>query len=150
MAGSRRGNAAAGSEEPRGGSEVREAGEGAPPLGRAPEPVVFAAPGPQERVYAVAFGRVWRAALAAVSAMSRWSAVANDPVRGEIQVEVGSMLRKKTRPARITLALDEMGLTRVDAAFLNERGGRAEGVEPGQIARFHRRLETLLRRDSRA
>ena len=150
MARSRRESASAGSEEPRGEGVAPEAAEGVPPAERGAEGVAFAEPGPHERVYAVVFGRVWLAALAAVSAMSRWSAVATDPVRGEIRVEVGSMLRKTTRPARVTVVLDDMGLTRVDAAFLHEGGARAEGVETGQIARFHRRLETLLRRDSRA
>jgi hypothetical protein len=93
---------------------------------------------------------VWRAALAAVSAMGRWSATATDPVRGEIQVEARGLLSKTPRPVRISIGLDDLGLTRVHAAFLTGSGERAEGLEPRQIDRFHRQLETLLRRDSRA
>jgi hypothetical protein len=114
-----------------------------------PSPSV-AEPGPNERVYAVVFGRVWLAALGAVSGTRRWTVTATDPVRGEILVEARGLLSKRTRPARITIALDPLGLTRVDATFLRESGGRAEEVEPRQIARFFRRLESLLRRDSRA
>jgi len=106
--------------------------------------------GPTERVYAVAFGRVWLAALAAVAAMGRWTVTATDPVRGEILVEVRAMFGKTTRPARVRIALDQLGLTRVDATFLTASGAPADGVELGQIARFHRHLETWLRRDSAA
>jgi hypothetical protein len=35
----------------------------------------------------------------------------------------------------------------VDATFLTEAGNPAGEVEPRQIARFHRHLETRLRRD---
>jgi hypothetical protein len=110
----------------------------------------FAEPGPNERIYAAAFGRVWLAALGAVSAMGRWTATATNPARGEILVEARGVLSKRTRPARITIALDHFGLTRVDATFLHESGARAEEIAPRQIARFYRRLEGLLRRDSRA
>ena len=110
----------------------------------------FAEPGPNQRVYAVAFGRVWLAALGAVSAMRRWTVTATDPVGGEILVETRALVGKRTRPVRITVALDHLGLTRVDATFPRESGGPAVEVEPRQIARFFRRLESLLRRDSRA
>ena len=113
-------------------------------------PPAFAQPGPNERVYAVDFGRVWRAALGAVSATGRWTATTTNPVRGEILVEARGVLSKRTRPARITIALDDFGLTRVDTTVLHASGGRAEEVAPRQIARFYRRLEGLLKRDSRA
>ena len=109
-----------------------------------------AQPRPNERVYAVAFGRVWLAALGAVSAMGRWTATATNPASGEIQVEARGVLGKRTRPARITIALDDFGLTRVDATFLHETGRPADDVAPRQIARFYRRLEGLLKRDSLA
>ena len=109
----------------------------------------FTEPGPSERVYAVAFGRVWLAALAA-AAMGRWTVTASDPVRGEILAEVRGLIRRTTRPARVRIVLDRMGLTRVDATFLTESGDPAENAEPRQIASFHRQLETRLRRDSGA
>ena len=111
---------------------------------------VYAAPGPSERVYAVAFGRVWQAALAAARLMGRWTVMDTDPVRGVISVEVGGLLRKRTRPARVRLLLDDFGLTRVEATFLGESGEPAHGVERRQVARFHRQLEGLLRRDAGA
>jgi hypothetical protein len=113
-----------------------------------PEPVRNPEPSPTERVYAVAFGRVWVAALGAVAAMRHWTVTAADPHSGVIAVDVRGVLRRTTRPARIRLALDALGLTRVDASFLSESGGHLETAEPRQIARFHRHLEALLRRDS--
>jgi hypothetical protein len=121
-----------------------------PPEEPADEPPQYTPPGPTERVYAVVFGRVWLAALGAVAAMGRWTVTASDPVRGEILVEARGVMSKNTRPARVRIVLDGLGLTRVDATFLTESGAPAEGVEPRQIARFHRKLETLLRRDSLA
>src|SRR5215218_732393 len=119
-----------------------------PPAETAEAPVRNPEPSSTERVYAVAFGRVWLAALGAVAAMRHWTLTAADPHSGVITVDVRGLLRKTPRPARIRLALDALGLTRVDATFLSESGGRLETAEPRQIARFHRRLEALLRRDS--
>ena len=120
------------------------------PTGGAAVGTPYAEPGPTERVYAVAFGRVWRAALAATGAMSRWTVTSSNSVRGEISIAARGLLSKNTRSARVVIALDRVGLTRVDAVFLGPAGEPAEGVEARQIERFHRQVETLLRRDFRA
>lgn len=106
--------------------------------------------GPAEgRVYSAVFGRVWVAALAAVQAMSRWTAQGSDPVRGEILVEVRALLGKGTRRARVRVALDELGLTRVEAAFVNESGRRTDDGGRRQFNGFYRKLEAALRRGGR-
>jgi hypothetical protein len=101
------------------------------------------------RVYGAVFGRVWIAALAAVRGMGRWTASSTDPVRGEILVDVRALLGSGTRRARVRIALDEVGLTRVDAAFFTDAGERAEEVGQRQVAGFYRNLEAVLRRDGR-
>ena len=141
MARSRRKSGTPGSGEPR--TE--------PDAPRAPAQEVAVEPRPHERVYAVVFGRVWLAALGAASATRRWSVASTDPVRGEILVEARALFGRKTRPVRVTVLLDEVGLTRVHASYLKDAAAApGEGPEPRQLARFHRRLEALLRRDSRA
>jgi hypothetical protein len=104
-------------------------------------------PAAEGRAYGAVFGRVWVAALAAVRAMSRWTAQSTDPVRGEILVEVRALFGSGTRRARVRIALDDLGLTRVDAAFVNEAGDRADDVGQRQVNGFYRRLEAALRRD---
>ncbi|MBW3629057.1 MAG: hypothetical protein KY464_07135 [Gemmatimonadetes bacterium] len=115
--------------------------------GRAEQRRRSAEPSRTERVYAVAFGRVWLAALAAAAAMSRWTVTSTNSVRGEISIETRGLLSKTTQAARVLIALDDVGLTRVDAVFLGPSGEPAEGAEARQIDRFHQHLEALLRRD---
>jgi hypothetical protein len=149
MARSQRRDGAGGAREPEANDQPApglpeprpETGAGTPHLAES---------GPTERVYAVAFDRVWLAALEAVAAMGRWTVTGSDPVRGEILVETRGLIRKTTRPARVRLALDPLGLTRVDATFLADSGDPAAELQPRQIARFHRLLETRLRGDSAA
>ena len=101
----------------------------APPLPRPPTGA--------GRAYTVAFGRVWRAAQGVIEQNQQWTVVSSDPVRGEILVQIRGLIRRTPRSARIALWLDEVGLTRVEAAVLDS-GGTAP------IARFYRRLERAL------
>lgn len=145
----RRQKAAQNAEEPE-AAAVSSTAELAGPAGDGGQRRPYAEPSRTERVYAVAFGRVWVAAIAAAAAMGRWTVTSSDPVRGEITVEARSLLSKTTRAARVLIALDDLGLTRVDAAFLAPSGEPDEGAEARQIRRFHQHLEALLRRDLRA
>lgn len=117
----------------------------ASPTQPAPQPVPSDREAPTGPAYGVSFGRVWRAALDVVRETERWRLVNSDPVRGEIAAEIRPLLRGAPRAARIVVALDDLGLTRVAASLPEER--RVEGAAPPrQIAGFYRRLERILAR----
>lgn len=94
------------------------------------------------RTYTEVFGRVWTAAVAAAGATRRWSVVERDPTRGTLEAEVRGVVSRIPRRVRITISLDELGLTRVDAGFVISGGGASPS--PRAILRFLHRLDREL------
>ena len=97
------------------------------------------------RPYAVIFGRVWIAAHSAARGMPRWVEERSDPARGEILGTTRGLFRRTPQRVRIRIFLDDLGLTRVDAAPLEESGAPDRGKAPREIRGFYRQLEALLR-----
>lgn len=94
------------------------------------------------RTYTEVFGRVWTAAVAAAGGTRRWSVVERDPTRGTLEAEVRGVVSRTPRRVRVTISLDELGLTRVDAGFVQSGGGASPS--PRTILRFLRRLDREL------
>lgn len=96
------------------------------------------------RAYWTVFGRMWVHALAAARAMPRWTVQHTDPANGEIEVEVRPLLRGSSRRLAISIGLDDLGLTRVNASFLTASGDPLPSRGERQIERFFRHVERLV------
>jgi len=99
--------------------------------------------GVEQRLYAVPFSRVWQAALALLGSGHGWAVTEADSRHGSLLAERRSMLRRRPRRFYLSISLDPLGLTRVDAAFVD-----ADGTPTGRAGA--RRAEQILRRLDRA
>ena len=102
----------------------------------------------QTRVYGAVFGRVWIAAMAAVRAIPRWTVQKSDPMRGHISIEARAGWLRPARTGEITISLDDLGLTRVGAAFAGPAGEADPALNRRQIERFFKLLERALSADA--
>ena len=100
------------------------------------------------RVYGAVFGRVWIAAMAAVRSIPRWTVLKSDTAQGNISIESRPGWFGPARTGEITISLDDLGLTRVAAAFEGSTGGADPAVNRRQIRRFFKLLERALSTDA--
>jgi len=100
--------------------------------------------GPTRRVYGEVFGAVWLAALAVCGRFPRWSVTEKDPARGEIGVLAGRRWGRAPRAGGIRVSLDEVGLTRVEVAFVGDRGEPDPRANRREVRRFFRLLDRAL------
>ena len=98
--------------------------------------------GPDGRVYAVPFARVWDRLLAEVSARARWDLVHRDEDLGLITVACRGMIRGRADDLTIWVGLDANGLTRVDV--------RSESRSRRSFVAGERRVRDLLARLDRS
>ena len=97
----------------------------------------------EAHLYMVPFDRVWRAASALLGPEYGWTMLSADPHAGSILVERSSALLRRKLRLRLTISLDELGATRVEAALLRANDDQV-------VSRGRRRAERILRRLDRA
>jgi hypothetical protein len=100
-----------------------------------------------QRLYTVPFSRVWRVALALLG--RGWTVIEMDAGHGSLLAERRSTLLRRPVRLYLSLTLDPLGLTQVEAAFVSSDGttvrrGRGRGAE-----RILRRLDRALEADAR-
>ena len=95
--------------------------------------------GPDGRVYKVPFARVWDELLSDIASYSRWTLDHRDEELGIITVSCRSLLFRFVDDMTIWVALDDNGLTRVQALSRSRVGRGDFGVN-------RRRIEGLLAR----
>lgn len=100
--------------------------------------------GVEERLYSIPFSRVWQAALALLGSGRGWTVTGADPRHGSLLAERRSLLRRRPRRFYLSLSLDPMGLTRVEAAFVREDGTPARRGRGRAAERILRRLDRAL------
>jgi hypothetical protein len=96
------------------------------------------------RTYALPYRRVWAAALQVTGASRGWTVVAADPQAGEIQAEARTRLWRWVDDVFIRVALDPLGLTRVDLRSRSRSGSGDLGANARRIGRFVRALDRAL------
>lgn len=105
----------------------------------APETVDTRSPGgPEGRVYAVSFARVWDRLISEVSERSRWDLVHRDEDLGLITVACRGLLPGRADDLSIWVRLDGNGLTRVDM--------RSESRSKRDFGAGEKRVRDLLAR----
>ncbi|MDX1577951.1 MAG: DUF1499 domain-containing protein [Gemmatimonadota bacterium] len=107
-------------------------------------------PGPPEgRVYQVPFAQVWDEILARVEAKGRWELRHRDEELGLITVACRSLVFRFIDDLTVWVALDEDGLTRVDALSRARKGRGDLGVNRRRIERLLRGLDEAFGADAR-
>jgi hypothetical protein len=106
--------------------------------------------GVEQRLYSVPFSRVWQAALALLGSGRGWTVTEADPRHGSLLAERRSMLRRRPRRFYLSISLDPMGLTRVEAAFVRGDGTLARRGKGRAAERILRRLDRALGVDTRS
>jgi hypothetical protein len=106
--------------------------------------------GVEQRRYAVPFSRVWQAALALLGCGRGWTVIEADPHHGSLLAERRSLLRRRPRRFYLSLSLDPLGLTLVEAAFVRADGTPERGRRGGAAERLLRRLDRDLGVDARS
>lgn len=100
--------------------------------------------GVEQRLYSVPFSRVWQAALALLGSGHGWTVSEADPRHGSLLAERRSMLRRRPRRLYLSLSLDPLGLTRVEAAFVGGDGSVTRRGRGRAAERILRRLDRAL------
>jgi hypothetical protein len=97
-----------------------------------------------QRLYSVPFSRVWQAALALLGSGRGWTLTEADPQHGSLLAERGSMLRRRPQRFYLSITLDPLGLTRVEAAFVRGDGTPVRRGKGRAAERILRRLDRAL------
>lgn len=97
------------------------------------------------RTYAIAFDRVWNAALAlAGGGMRGWSVVDADDEEGVILAESRTLVLRFVDDVRVDVTLDDNGQTRVDVASASRKGKADLGTNARRVGRFLKALDRRL------
>ena len=112
----------------------------------------MAADGPPDgvvqRLYTVPFSRVWRAALALLS--RGWTVIEADASHGSLLAERPSTLLRRPLRLYLSLTLDPLGLTQVEAAFMTSDGTAVRRGSGRGAERILRRLDRAIEADARS
>ncbi|MCG8466671.1 MAG: DUF1499 domain-containing protein [Gemmatimonadetes bacterium] len=100
--------------------------------------------GPEPRLYETPFARVWDEILAYVDAHGRWALLHKDEELGLITVACTTPVFRFVDDVTIWVALDDNGLTRVDALSRSRRGRGDLGANARRIVRMLRSLDAAL------
>lgn len=96
------------------------------------------------RIYTVPFDRVWRGASWLLSPEHGWTMVETDPNSGSIMALRRTPLLRREVRVLVTISLDPVGLTRVDAVFLQGKRDRPRRGQRRRVRRFFRRLDRAI------
>lgn len=97
------------------------------------------------RTYAIAFDRVWNAALAlADGGLRRWRVTEADDEEGVILAESKTLLFRFVDDVRVDVTLDDNGQTRVDVASASRKGSGDLGANARRVGRFLKALDRRL------
>lgn len=106
--------------------------------------------GSEAHLYMVPFDRVWRAASALLGPERGWTVLSADPHAGSIIAERSSAILRRRLRLRLTISLDELGATRVEAVFLRRNSDQVASRGRFLAARILRRLDRALAADASA
>lgn len=98
------------------------------------------------REYTLPFSRVWEAVLEVAGARRGWTVLSADARAGKVAAEARTLVWRFVDDVEITVALDAMGLTRVDVRSASRVGRGDFGTNARRIARFLRLLDRKLMR----
>lgn len=100
--------------------------------------------GPEPRLYETPFARVWDEILAAVEKRGGWALLHKDEELGLITLACTTPILRFIDDLTIWVALDDNGLTRVDALSRSRRGKGDWGVNRRRIDRMFHALDLAL------
>jgi len=100
--------------------------------------------GPEGRVYAVPFARVWDEIDRLIAGRSRWKLEHRDEELGIFSVSCTTPVLRFVDDLTIWVSLDRHGLTRVEALSRSRVGSGDLGVNRRRIERLLRRLDEAV------
>ena len=96
------------------------------------------------RTYAIAYERVWTAALALATDLPRWTVVRADDQLGVIEAEARTRVLRFVDDVTIHVGLDHDGQTRIDAISQSRIGTSDFGTNARRVGKFFLALDRAL------